>query len=158
MKLKHLPSDNELLDAAISEVSKEDYKSIKRDENFSFDWHIEKVNLVYKIFLVSDRESILGLMSLIDRKAEYRIHINLLEINRRHRGKDKEIDNIAACLIAFAAEIAIKKGYYGFVSLTPKTKLIDHYQNKYGFRQYGRFLGIEGATSQNLVEKHLKDE
>lgn len=157
MKLKHLPSGNEL-DAAISEVSKEDYKSIKNDKNFSFDWHIEKVNLVYKIFLVLDTEVILGLMSLIDRKAEYRIHINLLETNKHHRGKDKEIDNIAACLIAFAAEIAIKKGYYGFVSLTPKTKLIDHYQDKYGFRQYGQYLGIEGATSQNLVEKYLKDE
>ncbi|NEN22307.1 hypothetical protein G3O08_02160 [Cryomorpha ignava] len=157
MKLKHLPSDNEL-DAAISEVSKEDFNRIKRDKNFSFDWQFEETNDVYKMQLVSEKTEILGLMSLIDRKDEYRIHINLLETNERQRGKNNGIDNIAACLIAFAAEIAIKRGYYGFVSLTPKTKLIDHYQDKYGFRQYGRYLGIDGVTSQNLVEKHLKDE
>lgn len=157
MKLKHLLSDNELA-AEISEVTTEDYNSIKKDKNFSFDWRVEKINDVYKIYLVSEKTDILGLMSLIDRKDEYRIHINLLETNERHRGKNKEIDNIAGCLIAFAAEIAIKKGYFGFVSLTPKTKLIDHYQLKYGFRQYGRYLGIDGVTSQNLIEKHLKDE
>ena len=157
MKLKHLPSGKEL-EAEISELSKKEYKSIKKDTGFSFDWQIEKENEVYKIYLVSDKKGVLGLMSLVDRKDEYRIHLNLLEVKARHQGKTKEIDNIAGCLIAFAAEIAIKKGYYGFVSLTPKTRLIDHYQDKYGFRQYGRYLGIEGTASQILVEKYLKDE
>ena len=157
MKLKHIPTDKEL-EAAIAEVAEKDYKSIKKDKHFSFNWKLEKNNQVYKIYLLSDKQQILGLISLIDRKDEYRIHLNLLEIKEQHQGKNKEIDNIAGCLIAFAAKIAIKKGYYGFVSLTPKTKLIDHYQDKYGFRQYGRYLGVEGVASQNLVEKYLNDE
>ncbi len=154
MKLKHKPSGEDL-DATISELVKKDYKAIKKNKAFSFDWEIEKNNEVYKIYLLSDEKEILGLMSLIDRKDEYRVHLNLLEINKKHQGKEKEIDRIAGCLIAFAASAAIKRGYYGFVSLEPKTKLIDHYQDHYGFRQYGRYLGIEGDTSQYLVNKYL---
>lgn len=156
MKLKHRPS-GELLEAAISEVAK-DYRAIKKDPSFSFDWETEKRFEVYKIYLLSDDNTILGLMSLVDVPGEYRIHLNLLEVSKPHQGKDKELDFIAGCLIAFAAEIAIKRGYYGFVSLEPKTMLIDHYQNKDGFRQYGRYLGIEGLSSQTLVNKYLGDE
>lgn len=157
MKLKHKLSGEEL-DAAISELAKKDYKTIKKDKGFSFDWKVEKNNEVYKIYLLSDKKEILGLMSLIDRKDEYRVHLNLLEIKKTHQGREKEVERIAGCLIAFAASAAIKRGYYGFVSLEPKTKLIDHYQDNYGFRQYGRYLGIEGDTSQYLVNKYLGDE
>jgi len=157
MELKHNPSGKSL-EAAISEVASKDYSAIKKDSNFSFDWEIEKEYEVYKIYLLSDEKTILGLMSLIDIPEEYRIHLNLLEVSKPHRGKDKTIDFIAGCLIAFAAELAIKRGYYGFVSLEPKTLLIDHYQSNYGFRQYGRYLGIEGPASQTLVNKYLENE
>lgn len=157
MKLKHRPS-GKLLEAVISEVVNKDYRAIKKDPGFSFDWETEKRYEVYMVYLLSDDNTILGLMSLIDIPGEHRIHLNLLEVSKPYQGKDKELDFIAGCLIAFAAEIAIKRGYYGFVSLEPKTQLIDHYQNKYGFRQYGRYLGIEGPASQTLVNKYLGDE
>ena len=53
--------------------------------------------------------------------------------------------------------ISLKRGYYGFVSLEPKTMLVDHYQKKYGFRQFGRYLAIEAPVSQELVNKYLLD-
>lgn len=157
MKLKHKTSGKSL-EAVISEVADKDYRAIKKDSGFSFDWETEKGYEVYKIYLLSDDNAILGLMSLIDIPEEYRMHLNLLEVSKMHQGKGKEIDLIAGCLIAFAAEAAIKRGYYGFVSLEPKTRLIGHYQDKYGFRQYGRYLGIEGLASQTLVNKYLGDE
>ncbi|MEO0789073.1 MAG: GNAT family N-acetyltransferase [Bacteroidota bacterium] len=157
MNLKHRFT-NQYLKAKILEVSREDYKRIKRDNGFSFNWDIEKSHKTCKIFLLSDQESILGLMSLVDRPDEYRIHLNRLEVVRSQQGKEKQIDNIAGCLIAFAASLAVKKGYNGFVSLEPKTELIDHYQNKYGFRQYGRYLAVEGSYSNQLIDKYLSDE
>ena len=157
MKLKHSPS-GQLLEAEISEVANKDYSAIQKDSGFSFDWEIEKEYEVYKIYLLSDEHTILGLMSLIDIPEEYRIHLNLLEVSNPHQGKNKILDFIAGCLIAFAAEIAIKRGYYGFVSLEPKTLLIDHYQSKYGFRQYGRYLAIEDSFSQTLINKYLGDD
>lgn len=157
MYLKHKPS-GESLEAVIAEVANKDYKAIKKDPGFLFDWETEKDYEVYKIFLMSDNNTILGLMSVIDIPEEYRVHLNLLELSKLQQGRDKEIDLIAGCLIAFAAEIAIKRGYYGFVSLEPKSRLIDHYQDKYGFRQYGRYLAIEGSASQILINKYLGDE
>ena len=157
MYLTHRPSGKSL-EAEIAEVAKKDDSAIKKDSGFSFDWETEKDLEVYKIFLLTDEKTILGLMSLIDIPEEYRIHLNLLEVSKPNQGKDKEIDLISGCLIAFAAELAVKRGYYGFVSLTPKTKLIDHYQDKYGFRQFGRFLAIEGPASQTLINKYLGDE
>lgn len=157
MKLKH-SSSGKLLEAVIAEVANKDYRAIKKDPGFSFDWETEKRFEVYKIYLLSDDKTILGLMSLVDIPGEYRIHPNLLEVSKPHQGKDKELAFIAGCLIAFAAEIAIKRGYYGFVSLEPKTMLIDHYQHRYGFRPYGRYLGIEGLASQTLINKYLGDE
>lgn len=157
VKLKHKPS-GESLDAAISKLTKNDFKAIKKDEGFAFDWEVEKSNEVYKIYLLSNEKETLGLMSLIDRKDEYRVHLNLLEITDKHQGQKKLLDRIAGCLIAFAASVAIKRGYYGFVSLEPKTKLIRHYQEHYGFRQYGRYLGIEGDASERLIHKYLGNE
>ncbi|MEM8526254.1 MAG: hypothetical protein AAGG68_16555 [Bacteroidota bacterium] len=157
MKLKRKSTD-ELLPAAITELIEKDFKKLKKDKRFSFNWDIEKEYEVYKIYLLSEDDKVLGLMSLIDIPEEYRIHLNLLEVSKENQGKEKEIDFIAGCLIAFAASAASKRGYYGFVSLEPKTKLIDLYQDKYGFRQYGRYLGIEGEASQSLIEKYLIDD
>jgi hypothetical protein len=157
MKLKNV-SSGESLPANIEEISEKDLKWIKKSSEFSFDWSTEKDYETFKIYLVGDDQKILGMMSLIDRPDEYRIHLNLLEVSKSNQGREKEIDKIAGCLIAFAAENAFKRGYYGFVSLEPKTVLISHYCQKYGFSQYGRYLGIEGPASQLLIEKYLGDE
>jgi len=151
-------SSGKYLKASIEEVSEDEYISLAKDTGFSFDWNIENNNEVYKIFLVQKDEIVLGLLSLINLPEEFRIHLNLLEVRKEHQGKDKQIDFIAGSLIAFAAENAFIRGYYGFVSLMPKTQLIDLYQDKYGFRQYGRYLGIEGTFSQKLINKYLGDE
>lgn len=157
MKLKDLASGESII-AHIEEINEEDLAWTQKSSEFSFDWSTEKAYEIYKIFLVEDDRKILGIMSLIDRPDEYRIHLNLLEVSKSNQGRKKEIDYIAGCLIAFAVENAFKRGYYGFVSLEPKTILIDYYRQKYGFSQYGRYLGIEGPTSQLLIEKYLDDE
>jgi hypothetical protein len=86
---------------------------------------------------------------------EYRIHLNLIELGNKNKGSSKEIDNIAGCLLAFACELAYERGYYGFVSLQPKSQLIDLYQSQYGFRQYGRLLAVEQKSAQRLINKYL---
>jgi len=156
MKLRKKSTD-QLLPAAIVELIEMDFKKIQEDNQFSFNWDTEKDNEVDKIYLLSNDNKTLGLMSLIDMPEEYCIHLNLLEVSKENQGKNKKLDLVAGCLIAFAVSAAFKRGYYGFVSLEPKTKLIDLYQDKYGFRQYGKYLGIEGEASQLLIEKYLID-
>ncbi len=148
------------LKSVIEEVVKSDYQRIKKSKQYKFDWRKESDNEVYKIYLKDNDNEILGLMSLIDVPEEFRIHLKLIEVGSKNRGKEKEIENIAGCLIAFACQVAFDKDYFGFVSLKPKTRLIDLYQNKYGFRQYGRLLGIEQESSRELIKKywlHVKE-
>lgn len=145
----------ESLESVIERVIEPDYKRIKSSKEFNFDWKLEKKYDVYKIYLLGKENEILGLMSLMDYADEYRIHLNLIELGNKNKGRIKQIDNIAGCLLAFACEIAYEKGYYGFVSLRPKSQLIDLYQNRYGFRQYGRLLAVEQESAQRLINKYL---
>jgi len=146
------------LDSVIEKVLKSDYKLITNSKQYTFEWSIESKNEVYKICLKDQNDEILGLMSLIDFPEEYRIHLNLIEVGLSNRGKDKEIENIAGCLIAFACQVAFDKDYFGFVSLKPKTRLISLYQEKYGFQQYGRLLAVEQNLSIFLINKYLNNE
>lgn len=145
----------ESLQSVIERVIESDYRRIKSSKEFDFDWKLEKRHEVYKIYLLGAENEILGLMSLIDYPEEYRIHLNLIELGNKNKGRSKEIDNIAGCLLAFACEVAFERGYYGFVSLQPKSRLIDLYQNRYGFRQYGRLLVVEQESAQRLINKYL---
>lgn len=135
-----------------------DYKWIKKSKEFNFDWELEKEYEVYKIYLIDKDDNILGLMSLIDYPSEYRIHLSLIEVGKTNQGKSKKIDNITGCLIAFACEEAFVRNYDGFVSLQPKTQLIELYQEKYGFHQYGKLLCVEQASAKVLIKKYLSDE
>lgn len=148
----------EPLKSVIERVVESDYLMVKDSGQFFFNWKEEKKNEVYKIYLVGRDKEILGMMSLIDRPDEYRIHLNLIEIRENQQGKNKTIEKIAGSLIAFACQLAFARGYFGFVSLKPKSKLIDLYQDKYGFRQYGRLLGVEQNLSNALIKKYLVDE
>ncbi|MCO6476742.1 MAG: hypothetical protein J5I94_08975 [Phaeodactylibacter sp.] len=157
MKILDKESGSEF-EAIIEKVAESDYSEIKRDKGFIFNWSLEKEYEVYKLYLKDEEGRILGLLSVIDNQSELRLHINLIEVTRGNVGRIKKLDNIAGCLIAFACSIAFKRGYGGFVSLLPKTKLVDLYQNKYGFRQYGRLLAVEFESSKYLVDKYIGSE
>jgi hypothetical protein len=151
-------SSGKTLDSTIEELVKADYRWIKKSTQFKFNWNKEAENEVYKIYLIDEEEEILGLMSLVDRPEEFRIHLSLIETAANQRGDIKTIRNIAGCLIAFGCQLAFERGYFGFLSLQPKTRLIDLYQDKYGFRQFGRLLAVEGKSSIALIKKYLSNE
>lgn len=156
MRLLVLETQEEL-EAEIQSVEEEDYEAIDKSKQFLFDWKQEKGNHIFKI-VISDEElpqNILGLLSITDFPVEFRIHINLFEISNDHKGRNKKMDRIAGCLLAFAAQVAFEKGYAGFISLIPKTSLIELYVKKYGFTQYGRQLAMEGSAAIHLIQKYL---
>lgn len=156
MKILHKKS-NELHEAVIELVKDEDWEIIDRSGQFEFIWRREKKYLVHKIRLQLEEE-ILGLISIEDIPKEYRIHIRLIESGNRNKGKKKEYDFVAGCLIAHSCEIAFEKDYDGFVSLKPKTEIEGLYKNKYGFRQMGQLLYTELSNSEALIKKYINDE
>ncbi len=151
-------SSGDLIEAIILELEPKDFQKIKKGKGFVFDWSLEEKHDVYKICVKGQETKILGLLSLIDHPAELRIHISLIEVIKEQVGQGKTLDHIAGCLIGFACGIAFRKGYEGFVSLLPKTRLIDLYQEKYGFRQYGRLLALVHEQSKRVIDQYLGDE
>ncbi len=156
MKLRHTGT-GEYKDAEIGPVAEKDYDYMKSCGWFVFDWLAEsRLGFdVYKIYLKENEYDILGLLSLRDIKLELRIHVNLIEVSSQNIGEGKMYDRIAGSLLGFACQIAFEKSYDGFVSLVPKTELIDHYCRKYGFRQVGRNLALEGASSLAIIQNYL---
>lgn len=156
MKLLNVETQEEF-EAEILEVDDEDFENIKNSKQFEFDWTKEKKNHVFKIVRVNEPEGqeILGVLSITNIPEEFRIHVNLIENSNKNKGKEKKIDRIAGCLLAFAVQVSFENGYSGFTSLVPKTELIDLYVKKYGFTQYGRQLAIERKEAIQLIEKYL---
>jgi hypothetical protein len=148
----------ENVEVVIEPVIAGDYKCIKKSKRFpDFDWEKEKVNEVVKI-RAKDSDEILGLMSLIDFRAEMWIKINLLQTSAENVGQNKRYERIAGCLIAYACKQAFIRGYDGTVALQPKTELVKHYMNKYGMQIGGKHLFTELANSAYLVMVYLNKE
>ena len=156
MRLLRVQTGEEF-EAEIRRVDVGELSEIDASGRFGFEWKRERGNEVFKINLKNETE-VLGLVSLIDIPREMRIHVNLLELEKSHIGKNKKIDWIAGCLLAFAANRAFEKKYEGFVSLFPKTELIDVYVNKYGFAKLGIYHFIDRQASENLINKYLRHE
>lgn len=157
MKLRSTKS-GELLESAINRIIESDYERVTNSGEYVFDWRLEKYSDVYKISLLSSENEILGLMSIDDYPDETRININLIEVGNTNRGKDKAIDRIAGCLLAFAAKVSFRLNYNGFLTLEPKVALVDHYRLKYGFEELSYLMFIEGAKSSALINKYMNDE
>ena len=145
------------LEVTIEKLIKEEIKKLKGNMNFTFAWNLEVENGVYRIKL-EDNNKTLGLISLIDYSRELRIHINLIESSKDCRRKTKLIQNIPGCLIAFACQLSFKKGYEGFVSLIPKTELIEYYNEMYGFQNMGTQMAVYYELSNSIIEKYLGNE
>ncbi len=149
--------NEEWFEGAVKIVLEHEFEEINNSNRFLFDWSSEKENKIYKIYPKTKGE-VLGLISINDIPEELRVHIELIEISKGNTGKSKKIENIAGCLIAFACKMAFEKGYGGFVSLIPKTLLIDHYKNRYGFKQFGRQLALEWESSKAVIQKYFDNE
>jgi len=143
------------IEAKIEKATQEDFALVKSSDEFFFDWTKERKRMVFKMLEVS-KGNILGLISVTDFPEELRLHINLLESSKSNVGKNKIIDGIAGSLIAYVVSKAFEKGYNGFVSLIPKTNLIEFYIKMYGFIRVGNALIIEGEQSIKLIKKYYK--
>jgi hypothetical protein len=141
----------------IIEISKEELSEILSQGIFLFDW-MQVIHYRIYALIIKENKKVVGLMALKDVPDELRIEIILLELSKDNIGKSKAFERIAGLLIAWACYISYLKGYYGFVSLVPKTRLIPYYINAYGFQQFGRQLASDLENSQRLIKQYLDDE
>lgn len=162
-------TSGEKLEAIITLMDDDDFDRIipPSGDLVHFDWALYKNKEVYKLCLASSDE-ILGAICIKDhpKDAVRAIEIVLLEIGHKNIGKKKQFDGIAGCLIAFACRVSFKRGYDGCVYLIPKTTLISHYANKYGFfhvplKTLTRLVGLMilyDVEARSILKKYIHDE
>jgi hypothetical protein len=146
-----------VLSVRIELIQKEDLSKIKSNKGFNFDWQKEKDVEIYKLFN-TENDEILGLLSVADRSETLVVEIRLLESVATNVGKNKRVEGVAGCLIAWACRLSFIKGYDGWVMLTAKTALIKYYCEKYGMKQIGKsqVCVIEQDQSYKLIQYYLE--
>ena len=141
----------------ITELSTRALKKLSKDKvRFQFDW-TDTCDTIYQLEIIASGE-ILGLVAIDIVVAELRVEICLLEVSSENIGKGKKYEHIAGMLIAYVCRLSFELGFFGFVSLIPKTRLIKHYEETDGFVSYGTHLVVDLEASELLINKYLKDE
>jgi len=85
----------------ILQAEKSDFNNLTV-KRYSFNWKkLKEGFVIYKLSLTGN-DDILGVVALIDHPAEERTEIKLLAVSVENRGRNKQYERIAGCLIAFA--------------------------------------------------------
>jgi hypothetical protein len=152
----------EEVEVVVEPVKEEELKKLTVKRYF-FRWkEVARQAGLYKMVLQGD-EDIKGVAGFIDYPDEARIEIKLLAASRenvilkREKGKkEKEYENIAAGLIAYACRMAVAKyGEQACVSLVPKTELKEHYMQQYGMMDAGSQVFLELKPLQEMISKFI---
>ncbi len=150
-----LRATQERIEARIDLLDINDLLKLKK--GWLFDWKKEyegQDNYVYKV-ITPNNNVIHGLISI--RKENDHIYVNLIEVSKINRGRDKAYDNVAGVLFGFACRQSFIYGYDGFVVFEPKTALVNHYINSYRARVIsGHRLYFDTFSAQLLIEKFLQ--
>ena len=146
----------ESLKVVIEPVKIKDFYKLTKKRYF-FDWKMEVPYEAYKL-CVSGEDEILGLISVERIPQEWRIHVRLLTVSVENKGKNKQYEHIVGNLLTFVSKLAIKEyAEMCCVSLIPKSKIADHYIEKYQMRRTGMMLSLELVEILNLLTTYDHD-
>jgi hypothetical protein len=110
---------------------------------------------VYKLTTAGNPDIVQGVLSI--RKEADHIVMNLLESAPFNIGRQKLYEGVAGNLVAYACKLSFQFGFDGFVGLTAKTKLIQHYIDTLGAYHFGGHrMIIETYSAKKIVEKYFK--
>ncbi|SEJ03403.1 hypothetical protein SAMN05216327_105385 [Dyadobacter sp. SG02] len=143
----------EKLPAVIGRLSSEEIALLDSSNRFDFEW---KRQLQFEIYGLrrEHMEEVIGLVSLESQPKNLAIEIKLIANAREHLGSKKRYDRIAGNLIAFVCKKSFDLNFDGYVYLKPKTSIIFHYRQKYGFSDAGNCLFLDTYNSRNIINEY----
>lgn len=155
--IKEFASGRELRTEVIRMLSIHARQIKKKD--WSFDWH-EELNTpgreVYKLVTMDEPERIQGLLCVED--AGDHVFAHLLESARPNRGKAKRYAGVPGNLMAYACQLALDKGYLGFVVFVSKNALIAHYAETLKAQVLrGNRMVLDTAAARYLVDRYFTE-
>ena len=142
-----------VLDVEVLSVESSDYSRITKSRYF-FNWKKEREEEVYKLQIVGSND-ILGLISIERIPDEWRIHVRLLTVSIENKGKNRIYERIIGNLLTFVGKIAIREyAELACVSLKPKSRIAQHYVDKYHMNITGMTLSIELREILRLIAEY----
>ena len=129
-------------------------RKLKR-EKWRFDWTKAEGENLYALRVKGD-DTIQGLISFSHEQGYTTVF--LAESNPSNVGRNGKYIGTGAHLFAIACYESKKHGNDGFVTLTAKTKLVDHYAKTLGAYSIGpkENMVIDESTAQKLIDKYIK--
>jgi hypothetical protein len=143
----------ERLPATISRLSTEEIALLDDSKRFDFEWKRQLQFEIYGLFLKYPGQ-VIGLVSLECQPKNLAIEIKLIANAREYIGSNKRYERIAGCLIAFVCKKSFDLKFDGYVYLKPKTSIIRHYRQKYGFSDAGNCLFSDTYNSGKLIDQY----
>ena len=159
--------DNKIVDAEIISNSKLKLPNIHSGWRFDFAKHSkEKNTFTYVLVLKSDTENIQGCL-IYKMREKIEPYMAYIEIAPQNKGTEKEYDNVAGCLIAYACRLSFtwgKKDYKGWLAFDvleekeeDKIKLMTLYSKKYKALKFeDTTMLIKPEHGEKLIEKYLE--
>lgn len=150
---------SEVFDTEVTSIYPKDKRQIKK-QDWVFEWHKEfkdPTNEIYKLTTSNNPTIIQGLICFTDKHDH--IFMSLIESSKFNKGKSKLYRGVAGNLVAFCCKVSFEKGYEGVVSFIAKSRLIDHYHQTLGAKQFGESnrMYIDTKESLALVKHYFKN-
>jgi hypothetical protein len=150
---------SEVFDTEVTPIYSRDKRQIKKTD-WVFDWHKEfkdSKNEIFKLTTINNPTIIQGLICIIDKQDH--IFMSLIESAKFNKGKSKLYKGVAGNLVAFSCKESFEKGYEGVVSFIAKSRLIDHYHQTLGAKQFGESnrMFIDTKEALALVKQYFKN-
>ena len=149
----------EVFETEVTRIYSLDKKNNKKSE-WVFEWHKEfedSSNQIYKLTTINNPTIIQGLICFTDKYDH--IFMSLIESAKFNKGRSKLYRGVAGNLVAFSCKVSFEKGYDGVVSFIAKSKLIDHYHQTPGAKQFGgsNRMFIDTNEALVLVKQYFKN-
>lgn len=116
-------------------ASQEVVRSVFKKDGWLFNWKMEYEKTDRKLFYLrtcTEDPRAQGFISATPMFTEKYIFLHLIEKAPHNMGRERKYDLVSDCLIAYMCKTSYELGFDGFVAFVAKTKLIDHYTQKFG--------------------------
>jgi len=153
-------ASQKLIDAELVPAKISDMKGITDGWDFSWKKHFNLPNSkAFKIVLKSEPEVVQGLL-LFQMLGKEEPYMAYLESAPHNKGKAKQFDFVAGCLISRACQLSFLEGkghYEGYLAFKcMDEKVIKVYANKYGAIRVDRtFMFINPTIGKQLITEYL---
>ncbi len=168
MQVNILDNETKTEVASVISLVKDDKRklpSVNDGWRFNFNKHARKPEFETYVLYTEQAENNIEGCLILNMKYPHHAYLAYIEVAPHNRGKNKNYDRVAGCLLAFACRRSFITGKEGFLAFDvleenkkDEEKLMEHYSFTYGAVRLEKTstMLILPEVSENLIVKFLE--